>query len=161
MPPVTQALVERVIAVMGADGMSGEEIERSVLALAQDPMLARRLIDWIPEAFGLVLAPHVASVTLPTTFSAKSRRGAWMEFDLRVEPIVPVAIRLGAEMYHAGPSDAFRNIAIRGGIFATLNKALNHGSPLDGATLSGPAMLGIPAETYLPKPVSLWRRLFK
>jgi hypothetical protein len=42
---------------------------------------------------------------------------------------------------------------------ATVNKALNQGVSLDGATLSGPALVGIPAELYLPKPPSLWQRI--
>jgi hypothetical protein len=161
MLQVAPDLIERSVAIIGADGISDEEIEVQVLALSQDPMLARRLIDWLPEAFGLAFVPHLAKVSLPTTFSAKSSSGRWLEFEFQVEPIFPIALRLGMEMYHAGPSKSFSNIVLRSSIIAAVNKALNNGSSLDGATLSGPALIGIPAETYLPRPKSLWRRLFQ
>lgn len=161
MLQVTPDLIEHSIAIIGADGISDEEIETQVLALSQDSMLARRLIDWLPEAFGLAFAPHLAKVILPSTFTAKSSCGNWMEFEFQAEPIFPIAIRLGMEMYHTGPSKIFNNIVLRSSIIATANKALNNGSSLDGATLSGPALIGIPAETYLPKSTSLWRRLFQ
>jgi hypothetical protein len=161
MLQVTSDLIEHSIAIIGADGISDEEIETQVLALSQDSMLARRLIDWLPEAFGLVFAPHLAKVILPRTFSAKSSHGNWIEFDFQVEPIFPIAIHFGMEMYHAGPRNIFNNIVLRSSIIAVINKALNNGISLDGGTLSGPALIGIPAETYLPKPTSLWRRLFQ
>ena len=160
MLQVAQALIERSAAIIGADGISDDAIECEVLALSQDPMLARRLIDWIPEAFGLVFVPHLAKVTFPTTFRARSNRGNWMEFEFKVEPIFPIAARLGMEMYHAGQNPSFGNVVLRSSMIDAVNKALNAGETLDGAVLSGPAMIGIPAETYLPPSTSLWRRIF-
>lgn len=159
MLQVAPELIERSVEIIGSDGISNEVIESQILALSQDRMLARRLIDWLPEAFGLVFVPHLAKVVLPTTFSAKSSRGKWMEFEFKVEPIFPIAVRIGMEMYHAGPNKTFSNIALRSSIVNVVNQALNNGSPLDGATLSGPALIGISAETYLPPPKSLWRWL--
>jgi len=161
MLPITPDLIERTAAVIGTDGITDEEIETKVLALSQDPMLARRLIDWLPEAFAIAFVPHFAKVILPKTFSAKSSKGKWIKFDFHVEPIFPIAINLGMEMYHAGSSNAFSNIVQRSSILNAINSALNAGETLDGATLSGPALIGIPAETYLPKQESLWHRLFR
>lgn len=154
-------LIERAIAIIGRDGISDEEMEALVLSLTQDSMLARRLIDWLPEAFGIVFIPHLAAVNLPTTFSARTRSGKWMEFKFQAEPIFSTAVRIGMDMYHSGPRDTFKNVVLRSSIVDAVNKALNENVSLDGATLSGPALIGIPAETYLSKPKSLWRRLLQ
>jgi hypothetical protein len=159
--PISSSLVERAANIVGADGISDADIEANVLALAGDALLARRLIDWLPEAFGLVLLPHVARVALPTTFSAKSATGRWMDFELQAESIFPIATCLGEAMYRSGPRNTFHNIAVRSSIVATVNKALDDVKSIDGATLSGLALIGIPAEAYLPPRKSIWRRLFE
>lgn len=163
MLPVLAEQLEQAVAIIGSDGIGDEEIEIKVASLVQDPMLARRLIDWPPEAFGIVLVSHmnISKLTLPTTFSAKSNRGAWVELEFKVEPIFQSAIRLGTDMYHSGPRNTFSNVALRSAIVAVVNRALNEGSSLDGATLSGPALIGIPAEVYIPQPRPFWRRLFQ
>lgn len=161
MLQVESELVERTIAIIGADGISDEEVEARVLALAKEPMLARRLIDWVPEAFGIVFVPHLAEVKLPTTFSVKSNRGEWVEFKFQVEPIFPIAVRIGMDMFHSGSRNTFKNVVLRSAMIDAVNKALNQGDSIDGATLSGPALIGIPAEIYQPQPPSLWQRLFR
>lgn len=161
MLAISDAQIEEVARVIGAEGASEAEIESGVLALVQDPLLARRLIDWMPEAFGMVLVSHMDAVALPTGFFAKNDRGDWVEFDLRAEPIVASAIRLALHLYHNGPRNTFSNIAVRSSVICSVNRALNDGASLKDATLSGPSMMGIPAETYLsPKP-SIWRKLFR
>lgn len=161
MRQVKPDLVERAIAIIGADGILDGDMEACVLAMAKESMLARRLIDWVPEAFGIVFVPHLAKVNLPTTFSAKSSRGEWIEFEFEVEPIFPIAIRIGMDMFHSDSRSSFKNIVLRSAMINAVNKALNHGDSIDGATLSGPAMIGIPAEIYQPQTSSLWRRLFR
>jgi hypothetical protein len=47
--------------IISADGITDVEIESRVLALVDDPMLVRRLIDCIPEAFGLVFAARICA----------------------------------------------------------------------------------------------------
>lgn len=157
---ITNEMLEDVIVIMGEDGISDEDLENRVLELCGERMLARRFIDCLPEAFGLVFVPHLANVNLPSTFSAKDRRGKWMEFEFAMEPIFLEAMRLGAELYHAGPRKTFSNIVQRSAIVEVVNKALNDGSSLEGATLSGPALIGIPAETYLQQQKSRWQRRF-
>jgi hypothetical protein len=149
MPPITDKLVEQAVAILGTADISEAEIESRVFALAQDSMLARRLIDWPPEAFGFVLVRHIAKVKLPTTFSAKARSGKWVELSFELEPIFHTAVRLGLEMYHSGEGDTFSNVALRSSVVGTVNRALNQGSSLEGAALSGPALIGIPAEVYM------------
>jgi hypothetical protein len=161
MLSVSPELIERTASILGSDGITDEEIESKVLALVQDSMLARRLIDWLPEAFGIIFVPHIAKVNLPTTFSAKSKDGNWIEFKFDVEPIFESAARLGMEMYNSGPRSTFRNIVSRSSTVDAVNRALNQGESLEGATLSGPALIGVPAEVYIPQAKSFWRRLFK
>ena len=43
--------LEEVADIIGSEDFDEEAIESRVAALVQDPMLARRLIDWVPEAF--------------------------------------------------------------------------------------------------------------
>ena len=161
MSTVLSELVAKAVAILGTDGITDAEIESSVLALAQNSMLARRLIDWPPEAFGLVLIPHIAKVNLPTTFSARSKSGNWVELSFQLEPIFQAATRLGMDMYHSEQRSTFGNVALRSSTLDAVNMALNQGRPLEGATLSGPALIGIPAELYAPHARPLWRRLFQ
>lgn len=161
MMSIFDAQLEEVAAIVGAEGFNDEQLEARLVAFVRDPMLARRLMDWLPEAFGMVLVSHMDTVSLPTTFSAKNNRGDWVEFDLTVEPIFASAIRLATHMLHNGPRDTFSNIALRSAMVEAANRALNAGESLKGASLSGPALTGIPAETYLSPCPSIWRKLFR
>lgn len=161
MLSISDTQLEEVAAIVGAAGVDDEALEPRVAMLVQNSMLARRLIDWLPEAFGMVLVSHMDAVTLPTTFSVKNKRGDWVELDLSVEPIFHSAIRLATHMFHNGPRDMFSNIALRSALVVAVNRALNEGRSLKGAVLSGPALLGIPAEIYLPPSRSIWQKLFR
>lgn len=149
MLPISDAQLENAAVLIGAETFDDEVVESGVVAIVQDPLLARRLIDWLPEIFGMVLISHMGKVTLPTTFSAKNKRGEWVDFDFSVEPIFQPAIRLATHMFHHGPRGTFRNIASRSASVATVNRALNAGHSLNAGKLAGPAFMGIPAETYL------------
>jgi hypothetical protein len=153
--------IRQVIAILGAEGITEGEVEARVAALVQDNMVARRLIDWIPEAFGFILVSHTGKFNLPTSFSAKAADGRWVKFDFKTEPIFGEALQLGAEMYHSGPRNLFGSIALRSSMVAAVNNALNAGASLEGSTLSGPAVIGIPAETYGDQRKFSWRRLFR
>lgn len=161
MLTVSDAQLEQVAMLMGAESPDDEHLEFRVATLVQDPMLAKRLISWLPEAFGIVLITHIDSVILPKTFSAKSKRGKWVEIDLGAEPIFRSAVQLATHMYHNGPRSVFSNIATRSAMVDAVNRALNEVRSIQGATLSGPALVGIPAEIYLSKPQSIWEKLSK
>jgi hypothetical protein len=161
MLDVTDELLQRTISLLGEGERRDAEIVVGVARFAPDKMTARRLIDWIPEAFALVLIPHVGEVTLPTTFSAKAADGGWKEFPLEREPIVAQAMKIGTAMYEGGQRDVFSAVVKRSALLGSVNKTLNEGASITGATLGGPAMIGVPAELYEPKAgkTSFWRRL--
>ncbi len=159
---VSPESLQRTISLLGEGERREMEIEIAVARFADDKLTARRLIDWTPEAFGYVLLPHVADMTLPTTFTAKTRDGEWKAFAFDREPLFADAVRVATEMYRDGPRGVFSAIAKRSSMVAAVNKALSDGQSLTGATLPGPAMAGIPAEFYDPKAKpapSFWRKL--
>ena len=161
IPMVRADQLQHVVAIIGSDGMKEDEMEAGVVELVADSTMARRLIDWIPEVFGLVLVSHIGKVNLPKTFTAKASNGRWLEISLEAEPIFGATLPIAMAMFHSGPRNVFRNIAERSAVLSAANRLLNAGSSIEGATLSGPALIGIPADIYASKPESFWRRLFR
>lgn len=161
MPMIPEDQLQRVVTILGSTAARDDAMESNVQELVADKILAQRLLDWIPEVFGLVLVSHIGKVNLPRTFSAKSSDGRWVEISLDAEPIFKAVVPIAMAMFHSGPRDAFRNIAERSAILDTANKALNAGASLEGAYLSGPALIGIPAEVYAKQSLSFWKRLFQ
>jgi len=153
-------MLKQAVATLSREDLTEDQRESEIATLVQDPQLARRLIDWLPEIFGLVLVPHINKVNLPTQFSARDARGRWVKINFNAEPLFAPALKLGTAMYHSDDRSKFGVIALRSATVDTVNKMLNAGHPLEGATLSGPALIGIPAETYLTAKSSWWRRLF-
>jgi hypothetical protein len=153
--------IHKTIAILAIGGTAEAKVEADVATFATDKMVARRLIDWIPEAFGIVLASHIGKIHLPATFSARSSDGQWKQFEFKAEPIFVEALRIATDMYHSGDRSAFGNIAKRSSMVDVVNKALNAGDSIDGAMLSGPALIGVPAEVYEVKATPIWRRLFR
>lgn len=150
--------IHQAIAVLGSDGIADNDIESRVADFASDEMSARRLIDWIPEAFAAVLIPHIGNVYLPKTFTAKAKCGKWLKFEFMREPIFVNSLPIAMEMYHSDSRNAFANIAKRSAMLDVVNKALNAGDSIDGGSLSGPALIGIPAEVYEKLQEPFWRR---
>jgi hypothetical protein len=134
-----------------------------VRRFAPDPVTLRRLIDWIPEAFGYVLLPHVADLVLPTTFTARAKDGSWKAFSFDREPIFADAVKIASDMYRDNPRGVFSHVAKRSLMVDAVNKALNAGRSLTGAQIAGPEMLGVPAEFYemqaKPAAKSFWKKL--
>lgn len=147
-----EALVASTIDHLGNPSLSVAEIEAAVLALAdRDVMLARRLIDVVPEGFGLVLISHIQGadgMQLPTTFSVQNAAGDWVEFPLQREPIFVAAVLAAQQMFHTGPRLQFQTVTDRSALLNTVNNALNEGGSLEGSSLGGPSFLGIPAAIY-------------
>ena len=86
MAESTENLVQAAIGILGNPDLSDDDIEHQVGELAQDAMLARRLIDVIPEAFGLIFVSHFKSaetMELPSTFSAKDAQGDLAKLSLQ------------------------------------------------------------------------------
>lgn len=157
----SEELLQKAIAVLGRDGISKDEIEVEIAALAQEQMLVRRLIDWLPEVFGIVLISHTVDIQLPDTFSAQDKHGNWFRLEFKLEPIIQMAGKVATEMYHAGPRNTFSNIAFRSALLGAVNNAFNESGSFNGGYLSGPALIGIPAEVYLPPSKPFLQRFFK
>lgn len=146
------SLVIEAVEILGQDGAREGDIEARMLALADgDEMLARRLIDCLREAFGLVVVSHVRGadqMTMPDSFKAQDAQGEWREFPMSAEPIMAMGARIASHVYHEGPRALLRNIADCSAMLNTVNNALNAGGTLEGSTLNGPEFLGIPADLY-------------
>lgn len=130
-----------------------------VAALVSDPIEARRLIDWIPEAFGMDLDSRLGKPVLQKTFSAKDIQVTWQSFPLTCEPAFSTALTMAQAIFDDVPQTLHQNIAMRSLIANTANNALNAGVSIDVAVFSGPVLIAIPAEAY-PKQPSIWGKLF-
>ncbi len=160
---VSEELLQRVVSLLGEGDRRDAEIVVSVARLVPDKLTARRLIDWIPEAFGYVLLPHVADMALPASFTAKASDGSWKTFSFDREPIFGQTVPIATQMYRENPRGVFSAVARRSTMVAVVNQLLDSGKSLSGATLAGPAIAAIPAEFYDGKPrpaaTSFWRKL--
>ena len=160
MTPITPETLQEAIAILAIDGISDEEIESKVGGLVSEPMTARRLIDWIPEAFAMAFITHIAKVQLPSHFTARNVKGRWQKIALIKEPIFTASLQIARQMCHNGPLEILKNVASRGCHMDAVNQCLSAGGSLDGAVLGGPALHGIPAEVYQDQTAPFWRRLF-
>jgi hypothetical protein len=159
MKPIAPEIIARAIEILGTDNISEDEIEKQVGELTTDPMEARRLIDWIPEAFGMVLVAQHGVRTF-RTFSAKNAQGKWKSIPVAQEPIFAAAVIHAQSMFHGEPHTAFENIANRSAEVSSASEMLSAGKSLAGAVSSGPELLGIPAEIYGDVKEGLGKRLF-
>lgn len=77
---------------------------------------------------------------------------------VRAEPLAHVSKehRYAVKMFHEGPREALRNMAMH---CSGVKQAPAAGKSLDGSHLSGLALIGIPAEVYAPPAQPWWRRL--
>jgi hypothetical protein len=136
------------IGALAVSRLTLEKYESAVADLVCDPDLARRIIDWLPEAFGLILIGHMGDITLPKTFRVKDRSGQWIEIPFSREPIFADVLDFASLTYHNGPKHLFSSLAVQSSVVDTVNKALNAGEPLTGASLGPITMAGLSAETY-------------
>lgn len=148
LPVPTEAVLKRAIDLIGQDGLSDDDIQQRILALVQEPVLAQRLIAWLPEAFGLVLISGMDGVDPPAAFTARDRRGRWREFAFDAEPLLPMALVLANEMFVAGPRFSFGRIAQRSAMVAAVSQVLQQDGSLHGARICGPALANVEAEVY-------------
>ena len=143
-------MVESAIRLLGNPKLSGDDLEARMSAVAADQTTCRRLIDVIPEAFGLTLIAHMKgaeSLTLPDEFEAQTEEGDWRVFPLEREPLLREAMAIALDMFHRGPRSLFEPIAGKSGLLDAVNNALNAGASLEGASLKL-RILGVPAEVY-------------
>ncbi len=121
-------------------------------------MLARRLIDWLPEILGAVAVGHMGKVNFVDTFSAKTKQGKWKSIPVKAEPMFVEGIKLAQDVWHRDCTSVYERFAFRSAIMKSVANLLDAGQSLDGVTTSGPALTGIPDEIYRSK-VSFLQRL--
>ena len=155
---VSTVSIEHCVAIIGDSAISDDEMEQKILSIVNDKLTSQRLICWIPEAFGYVFISHFDGAQMPTSFSAKYLNGNWGQFDFKNEPIFTMTIPIAQHMSHNGPRNVFQKISMRSSLVNAVNNALNGGSAIKDCTLSGPALIDIPADIYLAK--KPWYRLW-
>lgn len=161
MSPVSDETIEAAIRIIATSGIQADEIENRVRELVEDDMTARRLVDWIVDAFGFALVAHVApKAILPDYFLARNSAGKAVTLKFTVEPIFASSLRIAQRMIRDGSKEEFETVALRSSMASSASSGLSAGSSLDGACFSGPFLLGIPAEVYPTPPRSLLQRIF-
>ncbi|MBH1432145.1 hypothetical protein I5U42_12655 [Stenotrophomonas maltophilia] len=150
-PPMPSVeAVELALSLLGQEHVDEVRAEQGLVAGGVDAGLARRLLIWLPEAFAMALIGHMElELQLPRTFSARDEQGFLHELPLDCEPIFAEGLARALMMYHQGPRARFKAICQRSSSLNALDNALNAGTDVKGAVLSGPELLEIPAETYL------------
>ena len=140
--------------------ISEDKILEAVALLAADPSAsagamgvseqeAARLRNFIPEAFGLVLAAHMCeTLVLPATFRVDDADGVTHYVPMAAEPVFVHALHIAQQTYHGGPRSTFQALSERSAVVDMINKALNAGGSLDGASISPLYFDDIPAEQY-------------
>lgn len=136
--------------MISTTAMSDQTWSKIVSVAGGDKSLAKRAMEWLPEAFGYVLLSHIPQVQLPNSFHVRSADGQWHEIDFSAEPIAKEAIELAMEVFHSGQREFFERLAAGSALVTTMNSALNSGADISGAQMTGPVFVNLPAEEYLP-----------
>lgn len=134
--------------ILTLDNLSQQERSQRMLDCAGDSLLVKRAADWLPEAFGWVLLSHMPDVRVPTTFRVRDSDGRWHEHEFSKEPMFRDAVLLASKMAHSGSGGLFEKLALRSSMLSAVNSALNEGADIEGAAISGPAFVNLPAEIY-------------
>ncbi len=157
--PVTEEIVARAVDIIGAEGAEEEEIERQLLALVTDKLLAMRLREWIREAFGRAMVLQMSKVRFLDSFMVFTPERKRVDIPNHAEPILEISMRLARKMMRDGRQAQCERIAITSSCAQSASNAAEQGVSLDGA-VSATAFNGIPAEAYPDYPKSFWKRLF-
>ena len=102
-------------------------------------LAAEKLLVLIPLAFGRILISHIAPVQQSHDFRVL-RNGEPVTLQLRDEPFFAEALKVAAEMYHSGPRGLFEPAALMSAELGAVNKALDAGEDINGATLAPPTL---------------------
>lgn len=146
---LNKEVLKLISDLMASEGYPNAKSEQEISTLAGELGLAKRATEWLPEAFGHVLISHISGVILPMTFHVKDVNGYWHELPFTAEPLVRDAIELGVEAIDLGLGNIVAKISLRSSIVAAVNSALNSGTDISGAKISGPAFVNLSAEMYL------------
>ncbi len=99
--------------------------------LARD--VSERLVAFLPIAFGRVVIAHLARVSFTTDYRIKETGKV---LPLSGDPIFVEALKLATESYHSGivSREVFSAVALRSPELLAVNKALNEGADVNGAS---------------------------
>lgn len=94
---------------------------------------SERLVAFLPIAFGRVVIAHIGKVSFTTDYRVKE---TGKTYSLSDEPIFVEALKLAAEGYHSGlfSRESFTAVALRSPELDAVNKALNDGTDINGAS---------------------------
>ena len=154
MERVPEGILEKVVNLMGSASLSEDELRNEAFALLGDQMLARRVLNFVPEAFGAMLIGHIPGMItrLPRTFSVCAADGKWHELPFPEEPVFAQAVQLAKRLAHQGDGEVFETVSKRSSLFSLVNKSLGAGKEPEDIGMPALAFVGIPAEIYLPVP---------
>jgi hypothetical protein len=151
MEHVSQCLVDAAADIIGAQEYVDDHAKQRIAELVSQQTTIDRLLNIIPEAFGIALISHLpaaCTVVLPNTFFVKDRIGDWVELSMDREPIFHAAIIKAQRTFHNGPRLIFQNNSNRSALLSAVSNALDSNASLDGAELAGPAFAELPASLY-------------
>lgn len=140
---------ELALSLLGREEVDEDQAEQVLADAGVEYWQMRRLLVWLPEAFALAVLGHSEGLTLPRTFTARDEHDGEHTFAFGREPLFALAVRRAMQIQHQGPRAQLKAIAQRSSTMDAVNSALHAGVELNGATLSGPQLLDIKAETYL------------
>lgn len=88
------------------------------------------------------------TLVLPATFRVDDADGVTHYVPMAAEPVFVHALHIAQQTYHGGPRSTFQALSERSAVVDMINKALNAGGSLDGASISPLYFDDIPAEQY-------------
>ncbi|HEY6020953.1 MAG TPA: hypothetical protein VIY48_13940 [Candidatus Paceibacterota bacterium] len=93
------------------------------------------MVAFLPIAFGRVVIAHIGKINFTTRYRIQET-GHSCSFS--EEPIFIEAIKIATESYHTGlvPRELFSAVALRSAELDAVNKALNNGDVIDGASFN-------------------------
>lgn len=153
VPPLSTldaAQIERAMQVLERDDLDPQQEEAALLAITNEPLLARRVQQWLPEVLAMVFMGHTSDdVAPPEQFHARNKTGVWQTFELRAEPLVPDCFIYAARMIHAGSRPGMVGVLQRSALFKTFAEVSEGGAKSVRGANFRIALRRIPAEIYI------------
>jgi hypothetical protein len=145
MESVSNDTIRAAVEILGSCEQVDDEVERRIRSLVAEDLTMRRLVAFIPEAFGWVVVSHLPGAT------EMSLKGFIMEdgggpFPFISEPIFAEAVKIGQFTFHNGPRHLIRNIANRSAILSAASGLLDKVGSLKGCAFA--SCIALPASLY-------------
>jgi len=145
MESVTNDTVYAAVEILGSCEQVDDEVERRIRSLVAEDLTMRRLVAFIPEAFGWVVVSHLPG-GMEMSFPGFTVQEGGGPFPLTCEPIFTEAVKIAQFIFHNGPRHLIENIANRSAILGATNNVLNEGGSLKGSTFAW--CVPLPASLY-------------